>query len=101
MRNICLVLNATGTVPRLLNVVAWTRCRCTTGNLTSEVWQYPCADINDYLVNVTSFVTWDQLKSHKSLKSHNYLTSGFVQQPKVKIFASGNIVVGKVRHSVV
>lgn len=70
------------------------------GELTGEVRQYPCvdrADIYDYLVNATSFVTRDQLKSYKSLQSHNYLTSGFVQQPKVKVLANGNVVVvGKV-----
>ncbi|CAN7999705.1 unnamed protein product, partial [Ixodes pacificus] len=57
-------------------------------------------DIKDYLVNSTSFLTRDQLKAYKSLEAHNYLTSGWVQEPLVKVLPDGNIVVvGKVRHS--
>lgn len=55
-------------------------------------------DIKDYLVHSTSFLTRDQLKAYKSLEAHNYLTSGWVQEPLVKVLPDGNIVVvGKVR----
>ncbi|KAH7956888.1 hypothetical protein HPB52_013466 [Rhipicephalus sanguineus] len=46
---------------------------------TNDVGCYPSvdrADINDYLVHGTSFVTREQLKSYKSLEAHNYVTSG-------------------------
>ena len=41
---------------------------------TNDVGCYPSvdrADINDYLVHGTSFVTREQLKSYKSLEAHN------------------------------
>ncbi|KAH7983161.1 hypothetical protein HPB52_009697 [Rhipicephalus sanguineus] len=66
-------------------------------------WRFPMtnrADINDYLVHGTSFVTREQLKSYKSLEARNYVTSGLVEPPRVKTLRDGNIVVvSKVRHS--
>ncbi|KAH9383376.1 hypothetical protein HPB48_024595 [Haemaphysalis longicornis] len=71
--------------------------------LTDDVWKFPSvdrADISDYLIHSTSFITREQLKSYKSLESHNYLTSGFVHPPKVKVIGDSNVVVvTKVRHS--
>ena len=49
-------------------------------------------DVNDYLVNTTDFITKKQMKAYKSLDAHNYLTSGFVQKPLMKI-SSNNLVV--------
>ncbi|KAH7951121.1 hypothetical protein HPB52_022597 [Rhipicephalus sanguineus] len=63
---------------------------------TNDVGCYPSvdrADINDYLVHGTSFVTREQLKSYKSLEAHNYVTSGLVEPPRVKTLRDGNIVV--------
>ncbi|KAH7943338.1 hypothetical protein HPB52_006959 [Rhipicephalus sanguineus] len=63
---------------------------------TNDVGCYPSvdrADINDYLVHGTSFVTREQLKSYKSLEAHNYVTSGLVEPPRVKTLCDGNIVV--------
>lgn len=54
-------------------------------------------DVKDYLVHATSFVTHEQLKAHKSMEAHNYLTSGFVQTPQFKEFGDDVIVRGKVR----
>ncbi|KAH7981283.1 hypothetical protein HPB49_022895 [Dermacentor silvarum] len=42
------------------------------------------SDIKDYLVHARSFITHEQLKARKSLESHNYLTSGFVQEPQLR-----------------
>ncbi|KAH6936004.1 hypothetical protein HPB50_012377 [Hyalomma asiaticum] len=54
-------------------------------------------DIKDYLVHATSFVSREQLKAYKSMDGHNYLTSGWVQQPGVKVLPDSTIVVvGKV-----
>lgn len=54
-------------------------------------------DIKDYLVHTTSFVSREQLKAYKSMDGHNYLTSGWVQQPGVKVLPDSTIVVvGKV-----
>lgn len=64
--------------------------------LTDDVWKYPsvdCADISNYLIHSTNFITREQLKSYKSLESHNYLTSGFVHPPKVKVIDDSNVVV--------
>ncbi|CAN8002810.1 unnamed protein product [Ixodes hexagonus] len=54
-------------------------------------------NIKDYLVHATSFLSRDQLKAYKSLEAHNYLTSGWVQEPFVKVLSEGVLVVGKVR----
>lgn len=54
------------------------------------------SDIKDYLVHATSFVTHEQFKATKSLGAHNYLTSGFVQQPRLKQVGDSVIVRGKV-----
>lgn len=57
-------------------------------------------DIKDYLVHATSFATREALKAYKSMEGHNYLTSGWVQEPCVKVLADGRrVVLGKVRHS--
>ncbi|KAH7932775.1 hypothetical protein HPB49_002426 [Dermacentor silvarum] len=50
----------------------------------------PCVDftdIKDYLVH-GSVVSHEQLKLYKSMEGHNYLTSGWVQQPFVKLLLS-------------
>ncbi|KAH7961248.1 hypothetical protein HPB52_006091 [Rhipicephalus sanguineus] len=53
-------------------------------------------DMKDYLVRETSFVSREQLKAYKSMHGHNYLTSGWVQQPGVKVLQDSTIVaVGK------
>ncbi|KAH7958673.1 hypothetical protein HPB49_004137 [Dermacentor silvarum] len=57
-------------------------------------------DIKDYLVHGTSFVTREDLKAYKSMEAHNYVTSGWVQQPRVRDLGDGRcVVVGNVRHS--
>ncbi|KAH8018384.1 hypothetical protein HPB51_003956 [Rhipicephalus microplus] len=56
-------------------------------------------DIKGYLVQATSFVSRKQLKAYKSMDGQNYLTSGWVQQPGVKVLSDSTIVVGKVCHS--
>lgn len=54
-------------------------------------------DIKDYLVHETSFVTREELKAYKSLESHNFLTSGWVQEPQIRVLPDNNVVVvGKV-----
>ncbi|KAH7973736.1 hypothetical protein HPB49_004595 [Dermacentor silvarum] len=68
-------------------------------HFTNDVGFYPSvdrADIRDYLVHGTSFVTREQLKSYKSLEAHNYVTSGLVEPPRVKVRDGSVIVVGKV-----
>lgn len=56
-------------------------------------------DVKDYLVGKTSFITREQFKAHKSLESHNYLTSGWVQEPRLKVLENSDVVViGKVRY---
>nr|XP_054923052.1 uncharacterized protein LOC126524139 [Dermacentor andersoni] len=68
-------------------------------HFTNDVAFYPSvdrADIRDYLVHGTSFVTRDQLKSYKSLEAHNYVTSGLVEPPRVKVREGNVVVVGKV-----
>ncbi|XP_037560765.2 uncharacterized protein LOC119439351 [Dermacentor silvarum] len=57
------------------------------------------SDIKDYLVHATSFITHEQLKARKSLESHNYLTSGFVQEPQLRRHGEHVIVRTKVNHS--
>ncbi|KAH9380660.1 hypothetical protein HPB48_015870 [Haemaphysalis longicornis] len=53
-------------------------------------------DIKDYLVHATSFTTREALKAYKSMEGHNYLTSGWVQEPCVKVLADGRrVVLGK------
>ncbi|KAH7959762.1 hypothetical protein HPB49_013685 [Dermacentor silvarum] len=54
------------------------------------------SDIKDYLVHATSFITHEQLKARKSLESHNYLTSGFVQEPQLRRHGEHVIVRTKV-----
>ena len=55
-------------------------------------------DVKDYLVGKTSFISREQFKAHKFLESHNYLTSGWLQEPRLKLLASEEVVVvGKVR----
>ncbi|KAH7958069.1 hypothetical protein HPB51_027947 [Rhipicephalus microplus] len=50
-------------------------------------------DIKDYLVGGTSFATTDKLKAYKSMDAHNYVTSGWVQQHRVKNLGYGRCVV--------
>ncbi|KAH7947549.1 hypothetical protein HPB52_013148 [Rhipicephalus sanguineus] len=57
------------------------------------------SDIKDYLVHATSFITHEQLKAKKSLESHNYLTSGFVQEPQLRRHGEHIIARTKVNHS--
>ncbi|CAN7940649.1 unnamed protein product, partial [Ixodes hexagonus] len=66
-----------------------------------ELWpRVEMTDIHDYLILMTSFVTRKQLKAHKSLDAHNYLTSGWVQEPSLKsVSANRVIVVSQVNHS--
>ncbi|KAG0413099.1 hypothetical protein HPB47_009752 [Ixodes persulcatus] len=42
-------------------------------------------DIKDYLVGNTRFETREQFKAHKALEAHNYLTSEWVQPPRLKL----------------
>ncbi|KAG0425171.1 hypothetical protein HPB47_027637 [Ixodes persulcatus] len=51
------------------------------------------ADVRDYLVNGTSFATREQFKAFKSMEAHNFLTSGWVQQPRSKVLADRNVVI--------
>ncbi|KAH6946170.1 hypothetical protein HPB50_011984 [Hyalomma asiaticum] len=53
------------------------------------------SDIKDYLVHATSYITHEQMKARKSLEAHNYLTSGFVQEPQLKKVDDVVIVRGK------
>ncbi|XP_075553440.1 uncharacterized protein LOC142586061 [Dermacentor variabilis] len=65
----------------------------------NDVGFYPSvdrADIRDYLVHGTSFMTREQLKSYKSLEAHNYVTSGLVEPPRVKVRDGNGVAVGKV-----
>ncbi|KAH8025144.1 hypothetical protein HPB51_003986 [Rhipicephalus microplus] len=57
-------------------------------------------DIKDYLVDGTSFTTRGKLKAYKSMDAHNYVTSGWVQQPRVQDLGDGcSVVVGNDRRS--
>ncbi|KAG0440205.1 hypothetical protein HPB47_016374 [Ixodes persulcatus] len=50
-------------------------------------------DIKDYLVGKTSFITREQFKAHKALEAHNYVTSRWVQPPRLKVLPNGDVVV--------
>lgn len=67
---------------------------------TGSISDYPkteYCDVKDYLVNKTSFITRDQFKARKSLEAHNYLTSGWVAEPRIKVLPDQHIVIiGKV-----
>lgn len=69
--------------------------------LSSDINVWPrveFTDVKDYLVNGTSFVTREEFKAFKAMEAHNFLTSGWVQQPRSKVLCDRNIViVGKVR----
>lgn len=54
------------------------------------------SDIKDYLVHATGYLTHEEFKAVKSFESHNYLTSGFVQEPKLRQVGEQVIVVTKV-----
>lgn len=41
-------------------------------------------DVYEYLVNTTNTVSMIQMKNYKSLESHNFFTSGFVQDLRYK-----------------
>lgn len=64
----------------------------------TDLWpRVDFADVRDYLVNGTSFATREQFKAIKSMEAHNFLTSGWVQQPRSKVLGDRNVViVGKV-----
>lgn len=54
-------------------------------------------DIKDYLVDGTSFTTRGELKAYKSMDVQNYVTSGWIQQPRVRDLGDGRrVVVGNV-----
>lgn len=54
-------------------------------------------DFKDYLVDGTSFTTRGELKAYKSMDVHNYVTSGWIQQPRVRDLGDGRrVVVGNV-----
>lgn len=58
------------------------------------------SDIKDYLVRATGYLTNEKFKAVESLESHNYLTSGFVQEPKLRQVGDDLvIVVSKVNDS--
>lgn len=55
-------------------------------------------DVKDNRVGKTSFLSPEKLKAHKCPEFHNCLTSAWVQEPRLKVLASGEVVVvGKVR----
>ncbi|KAM7307590.1 uncharacterized protein ISCGN_011226 [Ixodes scapularis] len=65
------------------------------GDTLVDVNLYPrveTTDIKDYLVNGTSFYSTEQFKASKSLEAHNYLTSGWVSQPRLKVLPDKNVV---------
>ncbi|XP_077550918.1 uncharacterized protein LOC144164281 [Haemaphysalis longicornis] len=58
------------------------------------------ADISEFLVLRTSFITRQQLKARKALEGHNFVTSGWVREPWVKEVSSHSVVLKtKVNHS--
>lgn len=96
----CPTLSATGTSSESPNAAAMNDPLAQPNDhFTNDVRFYPSldfADIRDYLVHGTSFVTQEQLKSYKSLEAHNYITSGLVEPPRVKVRDVNVIVIGKV-----
>lgn len=50
------------------------------------------ADINEFLVLRTSFLTRQQLKARKGLDGHNFVTSGWVREPSVKEVSSDSVI---------
>ncbi|KAK8767266.1 hypothetical protein V5799_005952 [Amblyomma americanum] len=58
------------------------------------------ADINEFLVLRTSFVTRQQLKAIKALEGHNFLTSGWVREPCMKTVVADTVILKtQVNHS--
>lgn len=58
------------------------------------------ADIHEFLVLRTSFITRQQLKTRKALEGHNILTSGWVRQPCVKTVTADTVILKtQVNHS--
>ncbi|XP_037508471.2 uncharacterized protein LOC119384903 [Rhipicephalus sanguineus] len=58
------------------------------------------SDICEFLVLRTSFVTRQQLKARKALDGHNFVTSGWVREPRVKQVAADSVIVmTQVTHS--
>lgn len=51
------------------------------------------ADIFNYLVLTTNFVTHEQMKAYKSLEAHNFFTSGWVKGIAVKQLPSKRVIV--------
>ncbi|KAH8019757.1 hypothetical protein HPB51_021580 [Rhipicephalus microplus] len=57
-------------------------------------------DISDFLVLRTSFATRKQLKAYKSMEGHNYVTSGWVQEPLLtQVNVDTVFVITQVNHS--
>lgn len=56
-------------------------------------------DIHDYLVNKTSYATRKQLKAHKLPEAYNYVTNGWVSEPRLKTVKSGILIMTEVNHS--
>ncbi|KAH8026130.1 hypothetical protein HPB51_016441 [Rhipicephalus microplus] len=50
-------------------------------------------DIRDHLVGGTSFATRNKLKAYKSMDAHNYVTSGWVLQHRIRDTGDGRRVV--------
>ncbi|KAH9361471.1 hypothetical protein HPB48_004586 [Haemaphysalis longicornis] len=50
-------------------------------------------DIMDFLVLRTSFVSRKQPKAYKSMDGHNYVTSGWVQEPLLKQVSADTVIV--------
>ncbi|KAH7973198.1 hypothetical protein HPB52_022757 [Rhipicephalus sanguineus] len=58
------------------------------------------ADIFNYLVFTTNYVTQEQMKAYKSLEAHNFFTSGWVKGLAAKELPSKRVVVlSEVNHS--
>lgn len=53
-------------------------------------------DICDFLVLRMSLVTQQQLKARKALKDHNFLRSGLVQEPQVKVATDSMVIMTQV-----
>ncbi|XP_054928517.1 uncharacterized protein [Dermacentor andersoni] len=68
-----------------------------------DIGLWPCvdsSDIHEFLVLRTSFTTRKQLKARKALEAHNFVTSGWVHEPSVKVVSADTIIIiTKVNHS--
>ncbi|KAG0444923.1 hypothetical protein HPB47_013221, partial [Ixodes persulcatus] len=50
-------------------------------------------DVKDYVFGKMSFITRVQFKAHKALEAHDFLTSGWVQAPRLGALSCRNVVV--------